>query len=138
MDIFVHVHFQLTVKVDIFVHVHFHAQHILNCFVCFYIFCIGLNTFIFALAASSVKLWHRNMHFYHRSLLLQPEYLRAHSQIPVYGLTGRALGGRLAVLGAGFCGQNLGIKCIPCVGTHLWITMAAKSTLSYCQIYRFE
>ena len=40
-----------------------------------------------------------------------------------------------AVLGAGFCRQNLGIKCIPCVGIHLWITMAVKSTLSYCQIY---
>ena len=43
-------------------------------------------------------------------------------------------GGRSAAPGAGFCGQNLGIKYIPCVGTHLWITMAAKSALSYCQI----
>ena len=40
--------------------------------------------------------------------------------------------------GVGFWGQNLGIKYIPCVGTHLWITMAAKSALSYCQIYWCE
>ena len=37
------------------------------------------------------------------------------SQIPVYGLAGRGLGGRSAAPGAGFCGQNLGIKYIPCV-----------------------
>ena len=55
------------------------------------------------------------------------DQLRACSQIPVYGLSGWALGGwmagwlggRSAVPGAGFCGQNLGIKYIPCVGTHL-------------------
>ena len=41
--------------------------------------------------------------------------VRARSQIPVYGLTGRGLGSRLAMPGAGFCGQNLGIKYIPCV-----------------------
>ena len=83
----------------------------------------------------------------YKSLLMSPchfilceigNMLGARSQIPVYGLTGWALGGRLAVLGAGFCRQNLGIKCIPCVGTHLWKTMAAKSTLSYCQIYLRE
>ena len=67
--------------------------------------------------------------------LLKQGYLRACSQIPVYDLTGRGLGGRSVAPGAGFCGQNLGIKYIPCVGTHLWITMAAKSALSYCQIY---
>ena len=49
----------------------------------------------------------------------QVEVVRARSQILVYGLTGRALGGRSAAPGAGFCGQNLGIKYIPCVGTHL-------------------
>ena len=54
--------------------------------------------------------------------------LRARSQIAVYGLIGRTLGGQLAALGALFCGQNLGIKCIPYVGIHLWKTMAAKST----------
>ena len=64
--------------------------------------------------------------------------IRARSQIPVYGLTGWALGGRSAVPGTRFCGQNLGIKCIPWVGTHLWITMVAKYTLSYCQIYLCE
>ena len=32
---------------------------------------------------------------------------KAHSQIPVYGLTGRALGGRLAAPGAGFAGKIL-------------------------------
>ena len=47
-------------------------------------------------------------------------------------------GGWLAASGAGFCRQNLGIKYIPCVGTHLLITMAAKSALSYCQIYWYE
>ena len=62
----------------------------------------------------------------------------ARSQIPVYSLTGCGLGGRSIAPGAGFCGQNLGIKYIPCVGTHLWITMAAKSALSYCQIYWCE
>ena len=36
--------------------------------------------------------------------------LRACSQIPVYDLTGRALGGWLAEPGMGFCGQNLGIS----------------------------
>ena len=41
------------------------------------------------------------------------------AKIPVYGLPRRALGGRSAAPGAGFGGQNLGIKCIPCVGTHL-------------------
>ena len=45
--------------------------------------------------------------------------IRARSQILVYGLTGRGLGGRSAALGVGFCGQNLGIKYIPCVGTDL-------------------
>ena len=64
--------------------------------------------------------------------------LRARSQISVYGLTEWDLGGQSAARGAGFCEQNLGMKCIPCVGTHLWITMAAKSTLSYCQIYLCE
>ena len=34
-------------------------------------------------------------------------WLRARSQIPVYGLTGRGLGGQLAAPGARFCGQNL-------------------------------
>ena len=33
---------------------------------------------------------------------------------------------------AWFCRQNLGINCISCIGTHLWIT---KYFLSYCQIY---
>ena len=45
--------------------------------------------------------------------------LRARSQIPVLGLTGRAHGCQAAASGAGFSGQNLGIKYIPCVGTHL-------------------
>ena len=58
---------------------------------------------------------------------------RARSQIPVYGLTRRGLGGRSASPGAGYCWQNLEIKYIPCVGTHLWITMAAKSALSYAK-----
>ena len=40
--------------------------------------------------------------------------------------------------GAWFCGQILRIKCISCVGTHLWITMAAKSTLSIWKIYWCE
>ena len=35
---------------------------------------------------------------------------RACSQIPVLSLTGRAHGGRVAALGAGFCGQNLRIS----------------------------
>ena len=43
--------------------------------------------------------------------------IRARSQIPVYGLTGRGLGGRAP--GAEFCRQNLGIKYIPCIDTHL-------------------
>ena len=54
--------------------------------------------------------------------------IRAHSQILVLGLTGMARSGREAVLGAGFSGQNLRIKHIPCIGTHLWITMPFKST----------
>ena len=67
------------------------------------------------------------------SFCLIASHLRARSQILVYCLTGMALGaGRSAAQGTGFCRQNRGIKCIPCVGTHLWITMAAKSTLSYC------
>ena len=57
--------------------------------------------------------------------------IRARSQIPVLSLTGWAQGGRTAVPGGGFSGQNLRIKYIPCVGTHLWITMPAKSTSSY-------
>ena len=62
-------------------------------------------------------------------------YVGVRSQIRVYGLTGHGLGGHSVAPGAGFCMQNLGIKYIPCVGTHLSITMAAKSALSYCQIY---
>ena len=34
----------------------------------------------------------------------------------------------MAAPGAGFRGQNLRIKGILCIGTHLSITMAAKST----------
>ena len=44
--------------------------------------------------------------------------IHCRSQIPVYGLTGRALGGRSAAPGAGFWEQNLEIEYIPCVGTH--------------------
>ena len=33
--------------------------------------------------------------------------VRARSQLPLYGLTGRALGGRSAAPGAAFRGQNL-------------------------------
>ena len=40
-------------------------------------------------------------------------------QIPVFGVTGPACGGRVASPVAGFSGQNLRIKYIPCVGTHL-------------------
>ena len=43
--------------------------------------------------------------------------LRACSQITVYGLTGRSLGGRSVAPGVEFCGQNLGIKYIPCIDT---------------------
>ena len=71
------------------------------------------------------------------ALILEAGF-RARSQILVYGLTGQALGGRLAAPSMGFWGQNLGITCIPCIGTHLWITIVAKSTLSYCQIYLCE
>ena len=56
-------------------------------------------------------------------------YLRARYQIPVLGLTGLALGKWVVAPGVGFSTQNLRIKYIPCVGTHLWITMPAKSTL---------
>ena len=59
--------------------------------------------------------------------------LTARSQISVLGLTVRDGSGRAAAPGAGFSGQNLSIKYIPCVGTHLWITMPAKSTLSYAK-----
>ena len=45
--------------------------------------------------------------------------LRARSQIPVSGLTGRARGGWLSASGAGFSRQNLRIKYIPCVGINL-------------------
>ena len=65
-------------------------------------------------------------------------WVRARSQILVYSVTGLALGDRAAGPGMGFCGQNLETKCIRCVGTHLWITMTAKSMLSYCQIYLYE
>ena len=41
--------------------------------------------------------------------------IRARSQIPVHGLTGRALGDRSAAPGAGLWWKNLGIKCFPCV-----------------------
>ena len=60
---------------------------------------------------------------------------RARGQIPVYDLTGRGLGGWSAAPGTGFCWQNLGIKYIPCIGIHLWITMAAKSALSYLLVW---
>ena len=46
------------------------------------------------------------------------DYVRASSQIPVLGLTGRVRGGRAMEPGMGFSGQNLRIKFIPCVGTH--------------------
>ena len=49
------------------------------------------------------------------------------------GLTGQARGGRLAAPAVGFSRQNLRIKYIPYVGTNLWITMPAKSTLSYAK-----
>ena len=58
-------------------------------------------------------------------------HVRARSQIPELGLTGPAGGSRASAPGTGFSGQNLRIKHIPCVGTHLWITIPAKSTLSY-------
>ena len=57
--------------------------------------------------------------------------LRARSQILELGLTGRACGSLVAAPGVGFRGQNLKIKYISCIGTHLWITMPAKSTLPY-------
>ena len=49
----------------------------------------------------------------YQSIISITHCLRARSQIPVYGLTGRSLGSQSAALGAGFCGQNLGIKYIP-------------------------
>ena len=60
--------------------------------------------------------------------------LRARSPIPVLGLTGRDRRRPGDRAGRGISGQNLRIKYIPsCVGTgtHLWITMPSKSTLSY-------
>ena len=64
---------------------------------------------------------------------------RALSQITVLGLTGCTCGIQVAVPGMGFRGQNIRIKYIPCVGTHLWITMPAKSTLLILyQIYLHE
>ena len=55
--------------------------------------------------------------------------LGAHSQILVLDRTGPVCDGRV-VLSEGFCKQNLCIKYIPCIGTHLWITILAKSVLS--------
>ena len=57
--------------------------------------------------------------------------LKARSQNPVLGLIGRARGERVVAPGAGFSMQNLRLKYIPCVDTHLWITIPVKSTLSY-------
>ena len=68
---------------------------------------------------------------YRRTLKEEMKMVRARSQIPVLGLTGRANGSRTVVTGSGFSGQNLRIKYIPCVGTQLWIIMPAKSTSSY-------
>ena len=48
--------------------------------------------------------------------------LPASSQILVSGLTWRVRGGRAAAPSTGFSGQNVRIKYILCVGTHLWIT----------------
>ena len=54
---------------------------------------------------------------------------RTRSQISVLSLTEQARDGQEAAPGTGFSGQNLRIKYIPCIYTHLWITMPAKSTL---------
>ena len=73
---------------------------------------LSLNVFNKAEIHSSS---HSNLQFD----LLHPLLIQTGSQIPVCGLTGRALGGLSAAPGAGFCGQNLGIKCISCEDTHL-------------------
>ena len=58
-------------------------------------------------------------------------YIHILSQIPVLCLSGWACGGRMVVLGVRFSRQNPRIKYISCICTHSWITMPAKSTLSY-------
>ena len=89
---------------------------------------------------------------YRESIKIQNKcrQFRARSQIPVYSLTGRDLGlhmqninlkaytWRISISDQLPYKQNLVIECIPYVGTYLCITMAAKSTLSYCQIYWCE
>ena len=75
------------------------------------------------------------MHGSNEIFKMHNTYFRARSQILAYGVTGRGLGGRRR--GQDFVGKILELY-IPCVGTHLWITMAAKSDLSYCQIYWCE
>ena len=64
--------------------------------------------------------------------------LRPRSQILVFGLTGRARSSLLAAPGGGFSRQNLRIKYILYIGTHLWITVPANLLYTINQIYFCE
>ena len=80
---------------------------------------VCLSNFIMFMANKLMKTLGDTNAAVHRYLEPTPTRLRARSQIPVYGLTGRGIAAWSAAPGAGFCGQNLGIKYIPCVGIHL-------------------
>ena len=76
---------------------------------CIYSKMLGMGQIIFHL------LWH---------------HLLARSQNSISGCARHDLGSQAVSSGAGFCEQNLKIKYVPCIGTHLCLTVPAKSALS--------
>ena len=76
-----------------------------SCAVWLHFSCCTRSTWMFKVFSSNV-LSVKDCCLASNPWLLVSKSLRARSQIPVYGLTGRGLGGRSAVPGAGFCGAK--------------------------------